>query len=132
MTIVKRMAAAGLTAVLISTSLSAPASADNQMGYQVLSASQASSLPNNGGALGMDVGRASVAADSDPHQPVLTPLLGQVDGIQRRRSLRRFVEPWRLDRGTVTRLDVSHGLRVEGAVGLRPRGRPRIQDQESR
>ena len=60
---VNRIAAAGLTAVLLLTSVSGPAFADNQMGYQLLSASQASSLPNNGGALGMDVGRSQVIND---------------------------------------------------------------------
>ncbi len=60
---VNRIAAAGLTAVLLLTSLSGPTLADNQMGYQLLSASQASSLPNNGGALGLDVGRAQVITD---------------------------------------------------------------------
>ena len=60
---VNRIAAAGLTAVLLFTSISAPAWADNQMGYQLLPASQASSLPNNGGALGMDVGRSQIIND---------------------------------------------------------------------
>ena len=58
-----RSAAVALAALLLATSVSAPASADNQMGYQLLSASQASSLPNNGGALGMDVGRSQVIND---------------------------------------------------------------------
>lgn len=35
-----------------------PALADNQMGYQLLSADQAAGLPRNGGRLGMQVGRA--------------------------------------------------------------------------
>ena len=38
--------------------------ADNQMGYQLLSAEQAAGLPRNGGALGMDIGRAQQIADS--------------------------------------------------------------------
>ena len=37
--------------------LPGPALADNQMGYQLLSAGQAAELPRGGGALGMDVGR---------------------------------------------------------------------------
>ena len=60
---VNRTAAAGLTALLLLTSLSGPALADNQMGYQLLPVSQASALPQNGGALGMDVGRAQVITD---------------------------------------------------------------------
>lgn len=35
-----------------------PAFADNQMGYQLLSADQAAGLPRNGGKLGLQVGRA--------------------------------------------------------------------------
>ena len=57
---VNRTAAAGLAAILLVTSISGSTLADNQMGYQLLSASQASALPLNGGALGMDVGRAQV------------------------------------------------------------------------
>lgn len=60
---VKRIAAASLTALLLLTSVSEPVLADNQMGYRLLSASQASALPNNGGALGMDVGRSQVIND---------------------------------------------------------------------
>ena len=39
-------------------SLPSPAFADNQMGYQLLSADQAAGLPRNGGKLGLQVGRA--------------------------------------------------------------------------
>ena len=35
-----------------------PAYADNQMGYKLLTADEASALPRNGGKLGMEVGRA--------------------------------------------------------------------------
>ena len=38
--------------------LATPAFADNQMGYQMLTADQASALPKNGGKLGLNVGRA--------------------------------------------------------------------------
>ena len=60
---VNRTVAAGLIAVLLCIDASAPVLADNQMGYQLLSASQAASLPNNGGALGMDIGRSQIIND---------------------------------------------------------------------
>jgi S1-C subfamily serine protease len=58
---VKRLAAA-----LVAASLgAAPAArAENQMGYQLLSAQQAAQLPRGGGTLGMQVGRGEVIADS--------------------------------------------------------------------
>lgn len=37
--------------------------AENQMGYRLLSTEQAAGLPRNGGALGMDIGRAQQIAD---------------------------------------------------------------------
>ena len=52
-----------LAAIVASTflglqALPTAALADNQMGYQLLTADQASALPHNGGKLGMEVGRA--------------------------------------------------------------------------
>ena len=41
----------------------APAHADNQMGYRLLSAQEAAGLPHNHGALGMDVERAQQITD---------------------------------------------------------------------
>ncbi len=41
----------------------APARADNPMGYQLLPAQQAASLPRNGGALGLDVERGQQIAE---------------------------------------------------------------------
>src|SRR3978361_1886204 len=56
---VDRPAASLLAATFLSLQLlPAPAFADNQMGYRLLPANQASGLPHNGGALGMNVGRA--------------------------------------------------------------------------
>lgn len=51
---------AALVAVSFLAVQAAPslALADNQMGYQLLSADQAAGLPHNGGKLGMQVGRA--------------------------------------------------------------------------
>ena len=60
---VKRSAAACLVVFLVSQSLPGTAMAENQMGYQLLSASEASGLPRSGGALGMDVGRAQPITD---------------------------------------------------------------------
>lgn len=54
-----RTAAALLAASFLSLQcVPSPALAENQMGYQLLSAAQAAGLPRNGGALGLDVGRA--------------------------------------------------------------------------
>ncbi len=56
---VNRTAAAVLAASFLSLQcISGPAQAQNQMGYQLLPAQQAASLPQRGGALGMDVGPA--------------------------------------------------------------------------
>lgn len=56
---VNRTAAAVLAASFLSLQcISGPAQAQNQMGYQLLPAQQAASLPRRGGALGMDVGPA--------------------------------------------------------------------------
>jgi len=55
---VNRTAAALLAASLSLQCLPASAQAQNQMGYQLLSAQQATALPRRGGALGMDVGPA--------------------------------------------------------------------------
>jgi len=58
-TMVNRTAAAVLAASFLSLQcISGPAQAQNQMGYQLLPAQQAASLPRRGGALGMDVGPA--------------------------------------------------------------------------
>jgi S1-C subfamily serine protease len=58
--------------------LPSPALAENQMGYQLLSAPQAAALPRNGGALGMDVGRAQQITDSG-----MTFELLRVTGVRR-------------------------------------------------
>lgn len=56
---VNRAATALLAASFLSLQcVSGPAQAQNQMGYQLLPAQQAASLPRRGGALGMDVGPA--------------------------------------------------------------------------
>ncbi len=53
-----------MVAALVATSfltlqcLAGPAMAENQMGYQLLSADQAAALPHGGGKLGLSVGRA--------------------------------------------------------------------------
>ncbi len=56
----------------------APAFAENQMGYRLLSGSQASELPRNGGVLGIDVGRAQQITDSG-----MTFDLLRVNGVRR-------------------------------------------------
>lgn len=62
---VNRTVAALLAASFLGLqSLPSPALAENQMGYQLLSARQAGQLPRSGGALGMDVGRAQQITDS--------------------------------------------------------------------
>ena len=58
-----RSAAACLAAFLAIQSLPGTAMAENQMGYHLLSASEAADLPRSGGALGMDVGRAQQIND---------------------------------------------------------------------
>ena len=56
---VNRSIAALVAAAFLSLQcLPGPALADNQMGYQLLTADQANALPRNGGKLGLDVGRA--------------------------------------------------------------------------
>jgi hypothetical protein len=55
-----------------------PALAENQMGYQLLSAQQASELPRRGGALGMDVGPAQRITDQG-----LSFELLRVNGVRR-------------------------------------------------
>lgn len=53
-----------LTAVLAAGLLAPTAWADNPMGYQLLSDQDASTLPNNHGALGLDVARGQQISDS--------------------------------------------------------------------
>ncbi len=56
---VNRTAAAVFAASFLSLQcISGPAQAQNQMGYQLLPAQQAASLPRRGGTLGMDIGPA--------------------------------------------------------------------------
>ena len=56
---VNRTLAAFVTAsFIVLQPLAGSAMADNQMGYQMLTADQASALPKNGGKLGLNVGRA--------------------------------------------------------------------------
>ncbi len=56
---VNRTVAALVAATFLSLQgLPSVALAENQMGYQLLSAGRAAGLPRNGGALGMDIGRA--------------------------------------------------------------------------
>lgn len=57
---VNRLAAALLAASFAFPCVPSAALADNQLGYQLLSAYQAARLPRSGGALGMDVGRGQV------------------------------------------------------------------------
>lgn len=54
----RKLAAVVAVSLLTLQALPGAALADNQMGYQLLSADQAASLPHNGGKLGMQVGRA--------------------------------------------------------------------------
>jgi len=57
--VINRTLAAFVAASLLTLeSMSAPALAGNQMGYQLLSAEQGAALPRNGGKLGLNVGRA--------------------------------------------------------------------------
>ena len=61
---VNRTVAALFAATFLSLQcLPGPALAENQMGYRLLSTEQAAGLPRNGGALGMDIGRAQQIAD---------------------------------------------------------------------
>ena len=62
------MASRALTALITVSLLAMPAAprvahAENQMGYQLLSAQEARTLPHNRGALGMDVERAQYITD---------------------------------------------------------------------
>jgi len=58
--------------------LPGPVRAENQMGYQLLSAEQAAGLPRSGGALGMDIGRAQQITDGG-----MTFDLLRVNGVKR-------------------------------------------------
>ena len=61
----KRTVSALVVASLLSLSAGAgPAFAENQMGYQMLSASQATALPRAGGSIGINVGPAQEITDS--------------------------------------------------------------------
>jgi S1-C subfamily serine protease len=55
---------AGFVAVALFILPCLPASADNKMGYRLLSVQEASGLPHNQGALGLDVERAQQITDS--------------------------------------------------------------------
>lgn len=59
----RKLAAYGVAILLIGQGGPAPALADNPMGYQLMSASEAASLPRNRGALGLDVERAQQMID---------------------------------------------------------------------
>lgn len=54
----RTLAASVVVSLLGLQGMQRPALADNQMGYQLLSADQAAGLPRKGGKLGMQVGRA--------------------------------------------------------------------------
>ncbi len=58
-----RVFAAALSACLALPWTAVPARADNPMGYHLVSQDEASSLPRNGGALGMDIERAQHITD---------------------------------------------------------------------
>jgi len=69
---VNRTVAALVAATYLSLQcLPGPALAENQMGYRLLSAEQAAGLPRNGGALGMDIGRAQQIADGGLKTPLI-------------------------------------------------------------
>ena len=51
-------------AILAVSLVGAPAMADNPMGYQLLTAEQAATLPRGGGVLGMDISRGQQITDS--------------------------------------------------------------------
>jgi len=59
----RTLAAVVAMSLLSAQCLTAPAYADNQMGYQLLSVTDASQLPRNQGALGLDVERAQQITD---------------------------------------------------------------------
>ncbi len=72
-----------VAALVATTFLSLPclpgaALAENQMGYRLLSTEQAVGLPRNGGALGMDIGRAQQIANGG-----ITFDLLRVNGVRR-------------------------------------------------
>ncbi len=76
---VNRTVAALFAATFLSLQcLPGPALAENQMGYRLLSTEQATGLPRNGGALGMDIGRAQQIADGG-----MTFDLLRVNGVRR-------------------------------------------------
>lgn len=76
---INRTAAAFLAASLLSLQCApSPALAENQMGYQLLSAREAAGLPRRGGALGMDIGPAQQITDSGMTFEVL-----RVNGVRR-------------------------------------------------
>jgi len=76
---VNRTVAALVAATFLSLQcLPGSALAENQMGYQLLSAEQASGLPRSGGALGMDIGRAQQITDDG-----MTFDLLRVNGVKR-------------------------------------------------
>lgn len=76
---VNRMAAALAAATFLSLQcLPGSALAENQIGYQLLSAEQAAGLSRAGGALGMDIGRAQQITDGG-----MTFDLLRVNGVRR-------------------------------------------------
>ena len=60
----RTMAAAVAAALFFGQCVPVPAYADNQMGYRLLTAQEAASLPHNQGALGLSVERAQQINDS--------------------------------------------------------------------
>lgn len=64
MSVLARRAIAALVALPLSFGTIGPAFADNPMGYRLLSEQEASRLPRQHGALGLDVARARQIADS--------------------------------------------------------------------
>jgi membrane-associated protease RseP (regulator of RpoE activity) len=64
MPVLARRALAALVALPLSFGAMAPAFADNPMGYRLLSEREASQLPRQHGALGLEVARAQQIADS--------------------------------------------------------------------
>ncbi len=74
----KRMTAALLALMLLQAQgLAGTAQAENQMGYQLLPASQAAALSRGGGVLGLEVGRAQQITDSS-----MTFELLRVNGVR--------------------------------------------------
>lgn len=58
------MTALGLTSLLAIGTVCLPAKADNPMGYRLLTTQEATGLPHNHGALGLDVERSQQITDS--------------------------------------------------------------------